>query len=675
MKRFPLARQIVLVAALAVALMIAVQGGVVAYLAREVAMAQTRTALHEQAKFIITTLEYAQDTLKSRAKDNLRDFVHSLPGKIHGTGRQIVTGKDSLPELAAGSLTLNGNRDILEAYGKANQGREPAVLVRQGDHFYRAATLLKDASGNSRIGEQVSDNESYVPGLLKGEGYAGTIQRSGKMYAIAVEPIKDEAGKVIGAITLRLDAESNIGMLKEKLLAVKVGQTGYPYVISEPQGDQKEGMYIVHPTLAGKKLSEAPPVAAQVVDQVIKTRNGEVAYQWLDKDGSLRDKIVVVQEMPELHWIVAVGSWTDEFTDATLGLRNEVILLSILLGLGLLAALALFIRDRLRPVGQLVGAAERLGSGDLTINLAGDPASRNEVDVLARSLGQAITAIRTLIGSLKNTCGSLDNTAAELSDTSAQLDHAAAAQGEAATSMSASTEELSVSIDHVAAGAREALAQTQEAKQVVDASQGTVVQAIDAMEETAQAVRQSAEQVGLLGQRSQEIEHAVLAIKGIAEQTNLLALNAAIEAARAGEQGRGFAVVADEVRKLAEQSGKSAQEISGILSLVQAGVGAVQQTIDQAVTRVTHSVTASRQLEEALGQVSQRSGQVAVSIQEIAGATREQAEAAQSIAREVEQVACMTEQTGHAAQANRQRSTTLVDATEKLLQDTGRFKL
>ena len=675
MKHLPLARQIALVAAFAVAIMIAVQSGVVAYLARQVAMTQTRSSLDGQAALIITTLEYAQDSLKTRAKDNLRDFVHQLPGKIHPGASAVATGKESLPQLLAGTTSLNGNRDMLESYGKTNQGREPAILVRQGDHFYRAATLLKDANGVTRIGEMVSDKESYVPNLLKGEGYAGTIQRSGKMFAIAVEPIKDEAGKVIGAITLRLDAESNLNMLKEKLLAIKVGKTGYPYVVAEPHGDLKEGMYIVHPKLAGKKLSESGPQASQITEQLFKVRNGEVNYQWLDSDGKLRDKTVVVHELPELHWLVAVGSWTDEFTEDTLGLRNEVIVVSVLMGMALLATLLFFVQSRLRPIDGLVAAVGRLGSGDLSVRLESDGASRNEVDVLSRSLGQAIGAIRALIASMKSTCGALNATAGEMSDSSADLDHSASAQSEAAASMSASTEELSVSIDHVAAGARSALGQTQEAKQVADASQTTVIQAIGAMEETAQAVRHSAEQVGELGQRSREIEYAVTAIKGIAEQTNLLALNAAIEAARAGEQGRGFAVVADEVRKLAEQSGKSAQEISGILSQVQAGVGSVQSTIDQAVTKVTHSVAASRDLEQALADVSHRSGQVAEAIQEIAGATREQAEAAQSIAREVENVASMTEHTGHAAQTNRNRAAALVDEVDRLQQDTGRFTL
>ena len=675
MKRLPLSKQLLAVAALAAFLMIVAQSLVVAYLAKQSALARTQAALNEQAGLIITTLEFAQESLKARALENLRAFERTLPGPVRLSGRTVRQGQEELPELVAGNLVLSGNRDFLEHYGKLNSGREAAFLVRQGERFYRTATLLKDANGASRIGEAVPEKESYIPNIAKGESFVGTIQRSGRMYAIAVTPVKDEGGKVVGAITMRLDAESNVALLKEKLLAAKVGQTGYPFVLSEPHGDQKEGVYVIHPKLEGKKLSDAGPAAAAIGEQLFKLKTGMLEYPWTDSDGRVRDKVVVIREMPELHWIVAVGSWTDEFTGDTLTLRNKVILVSVLLGIALVAGIAAFAAWRLKPVAGLVQATERLGAGDLSVALHGDPASRNEVDVLSRSLGQAIASIRSLVSRLKDTSGALGGTAQELSGTSAELDQATAAQSEAAASMSASTEQLSSSIDQVAEGARSALELTRAAGSVVSTGQATVGEAIAAMEDSSQAVQQSADQVGDLGRRSQEIEHVLAAIKGIAEQTNLLALNAAIEAARAGEAGRGFAVVADEVRKLAEQSGKSAQEISAILSQVQAGVGSVRETIASAVNQVARSVDASRQLEAALGDVADRSSRVIEAIEDIAGATQEQAGAAQSIARQVEQVAVMAEQTGRSAQTNRERASTLLGASASLAQDTSRFRL
>ena len=675
MKKLPLSRQILVVAALAVTVMIAVQCGVVAYLAREIALKQTEASLNEQTSLIVSTLEFAQESLKERAMSNLVEFEYHLQYKPHLTGRSVATGKEMLPELSINGTTINGNTSLIEAYAKQFPGREPAFLVRNGERFYRAATLLKDKDGNSRNGEALSEKELYIPFLQKGESYTGTIQRSGKMYSIAVKPIKDANGQVIGGITLRRDVSENIDLLKKKLLATKVGKTGYPYVISEPYGDQKEGVFVVHPKFEGKPVSAAGERVKAITDQMYKLRNGTYEYVWEDAEGKPRDKIVVVRELPELHWLVASGSWVDEFTETTLSLRNKVIMVSLVLGAFLLAALSWLASNRLRPVSAVVEASNRLGAGDLTVELRGDPNSRNEVDILSHSLGQSIAGIRSLIANLQQTGTTLHDTASTLSSASGNLQHATDRQSEAANSMSSSAGQLTVGIQQVADSARSALVMTEDARKVVDQSQVTVVEAISAMQETASAVRRSADQVGELGQRSQEIEQALSSIKGIAEQTNLLALNAAIEAARAGEAGRGFAVVADEVRKLAEQSGKTAQDISAILSLVQAGVGSVHETIHQAVARVTHSVEASRSLENALADVSQRSSQLGEAIRSIASVTREQSVAAESIAHEVGHVASMAGQTGDAAHTNQERANELVAAADTLQAETARFRL
>ena len=116
MKNFPLSRQILMVAAIAVAIMIGAQSLVVAYLARQIALKQTEASLNEQTSLIVSTLEFAQESLKERALSNLNAFESGLLGKIHLSGRTVQTGKENLPELLLNGTTLNGNQALLEQY-------------------------------------------------------------------------------------------------------------------------------------------------------------------------------------------------------------------------------------------------------------------------------------------------------------------------------------------------------------------------------------------------------------------------------------------------------------------------------------------------------------------------------------------------------------------------------
>jgi methyl-accepting chemotaxis protein/methyl-accepting chemotaxis protein-2 (aspartate sensor receptor) len=181
--------------------------------------------------------------------------------------------------------------------------------------------------------------------------------------------------------------------------------------------------------------------------------------------------------------------------------------------------------------------------------------------------------------------------------------------------------------------------------------------------------------LGGLEDRSQQISSIVNVIKDIADQTNLLALNAAIEAARAGEQGRGFAVVADEVRKLAERTARSTVEIGGMIAAIQQESRQASGNMETALQQVNHGVSLASQAAGSINRIRDDTRQVVASIGDIATATAEQSSASQEIAHHIEQIHSMVQQTDHAVQSAHSDTEGLRRLADEMEQLIGRFRL
>jgi methyl-accepting chemotaxis protein len=186
-------------------------------------------------------------------------------------------------------------------------------------------------------------------------------------------------------------------------------------------------------------------------------------------------------------------------------------------------------------------------------------------------------------------------------------------------------------------------------------------------------IERSAQMVGLLKTQSQEISSIANTIKGIAEQTNLLALNAAIEAARAGEQGRGFAVVADAVRNLAERTAQSTEEISGTIEKIQASTEQVFNGMNESVGRARAGLALSQEAGQTINRLSSSAGEVLVAVREISDALKEQSQASNDIARHVESIAQMAQENSSAVEQTNASAVGLGQLAQELQSAASRF--
>ncbi|MEF8708916.1 MAG: HAMP domain-containing methyl-accepting chemotaxis protein [Candidatus Accumulibacter propinquus] len=336
--------------------------------------------------------------------------------------------------------------------------------------------------------------------------------------------------------------------------------------------------------------------------------------------------------------VAAGAAKTAVVTDARAAERLAVglAIAAVLLGVGLSLAVVASVT---RTLDSAVVMAEQIAKGDLAGNQA--PAARNEVGRLVGAMDRMRTRLRAMIERTSGSATAVNQAAADLSRISARIAEGARVQSEAAGSMAAAVVQMTHSIERVAGNAQAANQLAHNAGAQSHASSGVVESAADEMRRIAEAVGSSVNQIETLGRQSQEISTVVSAIREIADQTNLLALNAAIEAARAGEQGRGFAVVADEVRKLAERTAHSTQDIGGMILQIQKGTNAAVASMANGKQQVEQGVTLVGNAREAMLRIRGDADLVVASVAAISDTLQEQGSSSTQIAGDVERIAAM----------------------------------
>ena len=265
--------------------------------------------------------------------------------------------------------------------------------------------------------------------------------------------------------------------------------------------------------------------------------------------------------------------------------------------------------------------------------------------------------------------------AQQLAQTSGEVSRSAAAQSESSSSMAATVEQLTASINHVSLRAQETLQQSNAAGERAQAGSGTISQTIDDIRSISQSVSDAAGSIRELENDSAQVETVVQVISDIADQTNLLALNAAIEAARAGEAGRGFAVVADEVRKLAERTTKSTREIAGTIEVMRQRSQHATALMQTAEERVTHGVTRADSADQAIRAIGEATQHAATHVGEISVAIEQQGSASNNIAVQIERIAQMAEEASAAAQSSSAQAGRMDQLAARLAQMLRQYRL
>jgi len=301
--------------------------------------------------------------------------------------------------------------------------------------------------------------------------------------------------------------------------------------------------------------------------------------------------------------------------------------------------------------------------------------NKDEVADTGRAFNALLEKVQSSLQKIRSSAEQVSTSSTQQSTAAQQVSTGSGEQSEAASSMAAAVEELTVSINHVSDRASEANSLVINAGKVARDGAATIGQTLADIRHIETAVKEAAEIVSRLDEGSTKVNAVVAVIKEVADQTNLLALNAAIEAARAGEQGRGFAVVADEVRKLAERTAQSTQEISSTMLAMQTDADNAVKGMFAAVEQVENGVVHAQEAENAVREIESGSEQTVMMVGEITEAIREQSTASSIIAQQVERIAQMSEENNAAARTTATTSSDLSDVAKSMRAEVGLYRV
>lgn len=533
-----------------------------------------------------------------------------------------------------GRIIKDSNGDISDIYYGTTEG------------------LMVDGSGWVPPADYDPRKRPWYPDGLKsdkiiyGKPYLDLV--TGKMAVSAAGKFLNPDGSLRGVFSGDLILET----VSNNIAKVKFGETGYAYII-----DKDTGTVVAHSTqkdYIGKKMSEIDPNLEPVQKVLMEKDEGIYDYS-MNGD----KKYVAYNSIPELKWNLVVVISEEEVLAELNSFRNKMLIVVVISIILLSLIIERISTSIIKPIKLLVGKVLEISDGDLNVQI--DVKGKDELAVLSKEFNGFVTRLRESMGKIKNLVSdskiSNDNIKKSIDNIihGSQSIHFSSLSDRVSKGILQLTEQTEIVLDNVrdqTASSEESLAALEEISSTSNHMNQNIVHTAEAfkksleishsstsdikkmsqsMGEITESVNETNQEIDKLNDISNNIGQIIISINGVAEQTNLLALNAAIEAARAGEAGRGFAVVADEIRKLAEQTNRETKKIEGLIDSIQNSVEKVKESGEGVKTKVDEGLKLSKLAEVSITQISELTDKNALEINDIVTSVKEQSAASQEI--------------------------------------------
>jgi methyl-accepting chemotaxis protein len=601
------------------------------FMASGVVHKQGEQSLHNQAALVRDMVATFDRTARSGADMSAGLFAGMFKGSFE------LKGSSDVPVLSIAGKTLNNDYAYVDEFTKESHGSVATVFARKGDDLLRISTSLKKEDGNRAVGTVLDRSHPGYRAIMDGKEYLGKARLFGKDYMTKYLPLKNPRGSIIGCLFIGFDISKDLKALSETIRAIKIGETGYVYAFD---GEGKEaGTMIIHPSLEGKNMLDVKSAEGkEIFKEMIAKKDGIIEYDWKNAgDSSSHSVINVFTYNPGLDLVIVVSAQQSE-------LNKPVTIMATVSAIGGVAGVAvlcvlmfIMIRTILKPLVNLVDTAHKVAAGDLTVNL--EHKGNDEIAKVTDAIKGMVDKLKGVIGEIKQASSSVASGSDQLSSTSEEITRTMGDQSTRSSQIATATEEMSQTVIDIAKNASNIAHQSSETAIIAKKGAEVVDKSVIESRTIVETVRTSAGVMQTLGEKSKQIGEIVDVINDIADQTNLLALNAAIEAARAGEQGRGFAVVADEVRKLAERTAQATAEISRMIGAIQGEVSSAVEAMNRTNEKVNVGLEYSVEAGEQLKAIVQSVTSLQSLVQQIATATEEMSTTSEAISGDIQAVA------------------------------------
>jgi methyl-accepting chemotaxis protein len=590
---------------------------------------------------------------RNAIRANLENYLAEMGDSTATNIRNLFEGRIKLVESVAQNLAQNPQNIGAQLNQNALTSSFLTIYLGQPDGTFTVRPDTKMPDGyDPRVRPWYKDGLN-ANGPMLTEPY---IDMATNKMVISIISTASRSVGVVGG-DLALDGLAQI------VNSLNFGGMGYAFLVND------QGKILVHPdqNLVMKSLPDLFP-------QNTPKLSGNLTE--VEVDGQPRlVTFTPVKGLPSANWYIGLSVDKDKAFSMLTALRNSAVIATLVAVVIILVLLGLLIRVLLQPLHTMTRAMENIaeGEGDLTRRL--DIHTQDEFGTLGTAFNRFVERIHGSIREVSSATEQVNEVAQRVISASNSSMSNSDEQSNRTNSVAAAINQLGAAAQEIAGNAAQASQHASSARLLAEEGQQVVQRNIEAMNRLSDLIVTSSGHIETLNGKTVNIGQILEVITSISQQTNLLALNAAIEAARAGEAGRGFAVVADEVRNLAHRTQESAQQVQGMIEELQVGARESVDTMGQSQRHSQDSMQIANQAGERLGSVTQRIGEIDGMNQSVATATEEQTAVVDSINMDISEINLLNQQGVQNLQATLRACSDLEQQAGRLKHLVGSFRI